>query len=163
MVVVVVSHAVAASVALLLGAVNLTRRRKGDHLHRSAGRVWVVAMYWVIISSFAIHQLSPGHFTIFHALSVLTFTTLTVGLWAAVRGRIDTHRGMMTGSYFGLLGAFIGAVAVPSRDVPQLAVHHFWTFVAAVAGCMALAALAIGVALLPMRRPARPQVASHVE
>jgi hypothetical protein len=29
----------------------------------------------------------------------------------------------MTGSYFGLVGAFIGVVAVPGRRLPQMAIH----------------------------------------
>ncbi|MDO5866545.1 hypothetical protein PVT25_19045 [Paenarthrobacter ureafaciens] len=30
----------------------------------------------------------------------------------------------MTGSYFGLIGAFVGVLAVPSRRIPQLAIHE---------------------------------------
>jgi hypothetical protein len=30
----------------------------------------------------------------------------------------------MTGSYFGLIGAFLGVLAVPSRRIPLLAIHE---------------------------------------
>jgi uncharacterized membrane protein len=117
-------HAAGATIALVLGAYQLFRRVKGDRRHRLLGGVWVVAMYWVIISSFFIKELRPGQFSWIHGLSVFTFGTLSIGLWAALTGRTRVHRGMMTGSYFGLLGAFIGAVVVPVRHIPQWAVHQ---------------------------------------
>jgi uncharacterized membrane protein len=119
-------HASAALLSLTLGGAQLLRRRYGDRLHRRLGRVWVVAMYLTILSSFLITDLDPGHFTVFHALSVFTTVTLTTGLLAAVRGNVALHLRMMTGSWFGVVGAFIGAVAVPSRTLPQLAVHQPW-------------------------------------
>src|SRR5215218_3766142 len=118
----VAAHALGATLALVLGAWQLASRPRGDRAHRRVGRVWVVAMYWTVLSSFFITELEPGHFSWIHGLSALTFVTLTAGTWAAVLGRVAVHRQFMTGSYLGLLGAFAAAVAVPSRDVPQLAV-----------------------------------------
>jgi uncharacterized membrane protein len=138
----IAAHATGATLALLLGAYNLRHRPKGDRTHRLVGRVWVVAMYWTVLSSFWIKELHPGHFSWIHGLSVFTFCTLTIGLWAARTGRIEHHRGFMTGSYFGLLGAFAGAVTVPVRRIPQLAVHHPVALAAASALCV-LAAAAI--------------------
>jgi uncharacterized membrane protein len=109
---------------MALGAYNLVRRVKGDRHHRWIGWVWVVAMYWVVLSSFVIKELRPGHFSWIHGLSVFTFGTLSIGIWGAVTGRVQIHRSFMTGSYFGLLGAFVGAVAVPVRRIPQWAVHE---------------------------------------
>jgi uncharacterized membrane protein len=120
----VAAHALGASLALVLGAVNLLRSRKGDRPHRIIGRVWVVCMYWTVVSSFFIRELDPGRLSWIHGLSVFTFATLTIGLWAAMTGRIHTHRGFMRGSYFGAVGAFLGATVVPQRDIPQLAVEH---------------------------------------
>lgn len=117
-------HALGASLALTLGAWQLLRRTRGDRTHRLVGRVWVVAMYWTVLSSFFIKKLDPGHFSWIHGLSAFTFLTLTVGTWAAVRGRIGMHRQFMRGSYFGLVGAFLGAVLVPQRAIPQLLVHR---------------------------------------
>src|SRR5262249_40434745 len=109
--IVIVPHAVGAAVALVLGAYNLIRRTKGDRRHRWIGRVWVIAMYWTVLSSFAIRELRPGHFSWIHGLSLFTFVTLSIGLWAALTHRVGLHRRFMTGSYLGLVGAFIGAVA----------------------------------------------------
>ncbi|CAA9361194.1 MAG: hypothetical protein AVDCRST_MAG36-2654 [uncultured Nocardioidaceae bacterium] len=117
-------HAAAALLSLTLGGAQLARRRYGDRLHRRVGRVWVAAMAVTVVSSFLITDLRPGRFTVFHALSLLTTATLTTGVVAASRGEVALHRRMMTGSWFGVVGAFVGAVAVPSRTVPQLAVHQ---------------------------------------
>ena len=72
-------HAVAASYALILGAVNLLRRNKGSAAHRVLGRIWAGAMYVVVLTSFGIRTIAGG-FNWLHALSVLTFCTLTLGL-----------------------------------------------------------------------------------
>lgn len=130
-------HAFGAALALTLGGYNLWRTPKGNRQHRLVGRVWVVAMYWTVVSSFFIKELDPGHFSWIHLLSVFTFVTLSLGLWAAMTGRVERHRGFMRGSYFGLAGAFVGAVAVPQRDIPQLAVNHPWQLVAGVAAVLA--------------------------
>jgi len=118
----IIVHAVAASYSLLFGAFQLLRRRKGGRLHRVIGRVWVVAMYVVCFTSFGIQTLNGG-FSWLHALSLLTIGTVSVGLWAAVTRRIPAHKNFMTGSYFGILGAFVGVVAVPSRRIPSMAAH----------------------------------------
>lgn len=115
-------HAVAASYALIFGAVNLLRRSKGGSIHRTVGRIWVVAMYVVVLTSFGIRTIDGG-FNWLHALSALTFCTLTAGLWAIRKRNIRAHRSFMTGSYFGLIGAFVGVLAVPFRRIPQLAIY----------------------------------------
>jgi len=115
-------HAFAAGYALLFGAVNLLRRNKGSAAHKILGRIWAVAMYVVVLTSFGIRTIDGG-FNWLHALSVLTFCTLTMGLWSVRRGNIRAHQRFMTGSYFGLVGAFIGVVAVPDRRLPQMAIH----------------------------------------
>lgn len=115
-------HALAASYSLIFGAVNLLRRTKGGRVHRTVGRIWVVAMYVVVLTSFGIRTIDGG-FNWLHALSVLTFCTLTAGLWAIRKRNIRAHRSFMTGSYFGLIGAFVGVLAVPSRRIPQLAIY----------------------------------------
>lgn len=115
-------HAIAAGYALIFGAVNLLRRNKGSAAHKILGRIWAVAMYVVVLTSFGIRTIDGG-FNWLHALSVLTFCTLTMGLWSVRRGNIRAHQRFMTGSYFGLIGAFIGVVAVPDRRLPQMATH----------------------------------------
>jgi uncharacterized membrane protein len=139
----IAAHAAGASLALVLGAWQLLRTPRGDRAHRRVGRVWVVAMYWTVLSSFFITELDPGQFSWIHGLSALTFVTLTAGTWAAVLGRVAVHRQFMTGSYLGLLGAFAGAVAVPSRDIPQLLVHRPVVFTAAVVGVVVASATVV--------------------
>ena len=93
-------HAVAASYALIFGAVNLLRRTKGGKVHRVIGRIWAAAMYVVVLTSFGIRTIDGG-FNWLHGLSLLTFCTLSLGLWAAWQRRIRAHRSFLTGSYFG--------------------------------------------------------------
>lgn len=116
-------HAIAASYALFFGAVNLLRRTKGGSVHRIVGRIWAASMYVVVLTSFGIRTIDGG-FNWLHALSALTFCTLTAGLWAIWKRNFRAHRSFMTGSYFGLIGAFVGVLAVPSRRIPQLAIHE---------------------------------------
>ncbi|MFJ4029434.1 DUF2306 domain-containing protein [Paenarthrobacter sp. NPDC089989] len=115
-------HAIAAGYALIFGAVNLLRRNKGSAAHKVLGRIWAAAMYVVVLTSFGIRTIDGG-FNWLHALSVLTFCTLTIGLWSVGKRNIRAHQRFMTGSYFGLVGAFIGVVAVPERRLPQMAIH----------------------------------------
>jgi len=113
------AHAAAALVALGLGAWQLFWSPKGTAAHRRVGRVWVALMLFVAISSFWITEIREGRFSALHILSVVTIVTVSLGLHAAVRGQVLTHRGHMTGSWIGLLAAFVFAVAIPSRHVPQ--------------------------------------------
>ncbi|HZM82857.1 MAG TPA: DUF2306 domain-containing protein [Candidatus Limnocylindrales bacterium] len=129
------AHAAVATIALTLGAYNLLRRRKGDRSHRVVGRVWVAAMYATIISSFFIRELRPGRFSWIHGLSAFTFVTLTIALWAAMTGRVRVHRHFVTGSYLGLVGAFVGAVAVPVRYLPRHIVERPAEVALAAFGC----------------------------
>jgi uncharacterized membrane protein len=141
--VVIALHAGGATVALTLGAYQLLRRTKGDRPHRWVGRVWVATMYWTVLSSFAIKRLQPGHFSWIHGLSIFTFGTLSIGLWAGITHRVQIHRNFLIGSYLGLVGAFLGAVVVPSRLIPQWAVHRPLGLALGAAISLALAAAVI--------------------
>jgi uncharacterized membrane protein len=134
-------HAVAATLAMVLGAVNLLRRRRGDLAHRIIGRTWAGSMYFTAVSSFWIQEIRPGGFSWIHALSVLTIVTLTLGLWNARRGRVAAHAGNMIGTYLGLIGAFIGVVVVPTRLIPQ-AFQQNWLGMAAITALVVAAGLA---------------------
>ena len=137
------AHATGAVLALVLGAVMLRRRPKGNTAHRRLGQVWMGLMYWVVLSSFGITRLNHGHFSWIHGLSVFTLYSLTKSWWAARTGRLRVHRRAAVGSYLGLVGAFFGAVAVPSRLVPQLVTHHPGVALVAVAGIGSVAALIV--------------------
>lgn len=124
MTVLIALHAAAATFALMLGAVVIRRRPRGDRTHRRLGRVWFAAMYFTVLSSFGIKRLTPGHFSWIHGLSLFTFCTLTLALYGARTHNVALHRGNVVGSYFGLVGAGIAASAFPVRAVPQLALHR---------------------------------------
>ncbi|MFN2539768.1 MAG: DUF2306 domain-containing protein [Mycobacteriales bacterium] len=158
----IAAHAAGALLALVLGTVMVVRR-KGDRRHRRIGRAWMALMYWVVLSSFAITRLDPGHLSWIHGLSAFTFLSLTMAWRAARRGDVLTHRGWAIGSYGALLGAFAGAVSVPARLIPQTLVHQPLT--AAVA-CLLVGLVAYAIVrtthartvppLLDASRAARP-------
>ncbi|NWL12637.1 hypothetical protein DM793_15315 [Paenarthrobacter nitroguajacolicus] len=145
-------HAIAAGYALIFGAVNLLRRNKGSAAHKILGRIWAVAMYVVVLTSFGIRTIDGG-FNWLHALSVLTFCTLTMGLWSVRRGNIRAHQRFLTGSYFGLIGAFIGVVAVPDRRLPQMAIHDLAGLTLWVAALALTAGLTVAGLMQLRRKP----------
>ncbi|WP_461187336.1 DUF2306 domain-containing protein [Arthrobacter sp. Z4-13] len=112
-----VSHVVAALFVLVIGPLQILRRRR-DRVHRTMGYLWVAAMYYVCFSSFWI--VTAGHFTWLHGLSAFTILTVTLGLISAIRGNISAHQGNMIGSYLGIATAFVFAVTVPGRAIPRL-------------------------------------------
>jgi uncharacterized membrane protein len=136
-------HAIGATFSLFVGALLLLRRRKGDPAHRRTGRVWMGAMYWTAGSSFGIRALHPGHLSWIHGLSAWTIVSLTAALWAARTHRVRMHRDFVVGSYFGLCGAGIAAMAFPVRLAPQLLVHRPLVFFGVV---VAVCTLALAVA-----------------
>lgn len=115
--VLLISHVVAALFVLAIGPLQILRRRR-DRIHRTMGYLWVAAMYYVCFSSFWI--VSAGHFSWLHGLSAFTIVTVTLGLVSAVRRKIRSHMGNMIGSYVGIAVAFLFAVGVPGRAIPEL-------------------------------------------
>ncbi|HET8598908.1 MAG TPA: DUF2306 domain-containing protein [Segeticoccus sp.] len=154
------THAVVATLALVLGAVNVLRRRRGDGPHRLIGRVWVGLMYFTAFSSFFIQQLRPGRFSWIHALSVLTIVTLSLGLWHARRGNVPRHAANMIGTYLGLLGALVGVVAVPSRLVPQAFRQDWAAMTLLTAVVVAVGLLFVAVVTRMLRRAQTPEAAT---
>lgn len=113
----VVAHVIAALYVLVLGPLNIFRRRR-DRTHRIIGYTWVAAMYFVCVSSFWI--VTDGHFSWLHGLSAFTIITVTLGLVSAIRRNIVAHRANMIGSYIGIGIAFVFAATAPGRAIPQL-------------------------------------------
>ena len=144
-------HALGATFSLAVGALLLLRRRKGDLAHRRVGRIWMAAMYWTAGSSFGIRALHPGHLSWIHGLSAWTIVSLTIALWAARTHRTDLHRGFVVGSYFGLCGAGVAAMAFPVRLAPQLLVHRPLVFLGVVLAVCAVALLVARVCGLSSR------------
>ena len=114
------AHALAAGLALPLGAIILSRR-KGDSTHRWMGRVWFALMTFVAAGSFGIRV--SGHYSWIHGLSAFTLAMLALGLYMARTGRIEKHKRIFQGLYFGALiitGLF---TLLPNR----LLGHWLWT------------------------------------
>lgn len=112
-----IGHAIAALYVLALGPINIFRPRR-DRTHRIIGYTWVLCMYSVCVSSFWI--VTEGHLTWLHGLAALTIVSISVGLVAAVRRDVKTHRANMIGSYIGIAIAFGFAAFAPGRAVPRL-------------------------------------------
>lgn len=145
-------HALAAAYALVVGPVQLLRRRRGDPGHRALGWSWVAAIAVVVATSFGIRTIDGG-FTWLHALSVLTAVSTTAAVIAARRHDTISHAVSMIGTYLGLLGAFVGVVAVPDRRIPRMATGEPLEF-AIWAGAVLVVSAALAASLVRLgRRP----------
>jgi uncharacterized membrane protein len=107
-------HLTTAILSLLVGAFVLGRR-KGTYSHKLAGRVWVALMLVVAISSFWIQGMRDG-FSVIHLLSAWTLVSLALAVWFIRRGNVRAHKGFMIGTFLGLAGAGLGALA-PGRTL----------------------------------------------
>lgn len=147
------SHLLAALVALPLGGYQLFRPTKGDAQHVLLGRVWAGLMLWVAITSYWIRDIRDGEFSLLHVLSTVTLVTVTLGVVNARRGNIAAHKGNMRGSWLGLCGAFIGAVAVPDRVIPTFVMTRPLDATLAVLFLAGLTVLLVRVGALLTREP----------
>ena len=114
---VIALHVAAALLALAVGAF-LFLMRKGNRLHRLAGRAWIALMLVSALSSFWIQ--AQGHFTAIHLLSVGTLFALAGIVFYAATGRIRLHRITVIATYVGALlvaGAF---ALMPHRLLGQI-------------------------------------------
>jgi uncharacterized membrane protein len=117
-------HVFAASVALLGGALILMRT-KGTASHRLLGRLWVGSMAVVALSSFWIFEIRQGGGPSFiHLLSIWTLVSIALAVWFIRRGNVRAHKGFMVGTYLGLVGAGIGALA-PGRALSSIYLAFF--------------------------------------
>lgn len=113
----IILHFATAIPALILGPVVLVRR-KGDRLHRLLGRVWVGLMLATAAASAFIH--SPGGgvagtgFSFIHVFTVWTLVNVPLGIWFARKGKVEAHKGVMTGLYAGLVVAGLTTL-IPGR------------------------------------------------
>jgi uncharacterized membrane protein len=106
-------HLAAALLALTLGSAVLMRR-KGTASHKLLGRIWVGLMSVVAVSSFWLLDLNKGSFSVIHLLSLWTLVSLGAAIWAIRRGKLRAHKAFMVGTFLGLAGAGLGALA-PGR------------------------------------------------
>lgn len=102
----IIIHISAAIIAVALGLIQLLGK-KGTTSHRILGRVWVIAMAIICISSFGIKDLMPtgafGGYSPIHLLSIMTLAILVLSISAAVKGNIKLHRITMISTYIGAL------------------------------------------------------------
>lgn len=151
----IASHAVLATAALLLGPVNILRRRR-DRAHRILGITWVALIGGVCLTSFGIH---PHGFTWLHGLALWTLLCMVLGVMGIVHGQVHLHRGMMVGSYVGTVIAFLFATVIPERLIPTMLREEPLTIVATVAAVGATCAVwVVAVLRTSRRRPARRPV-----
>lgn len=93
-------HAVCAVMALLLGALQLFRK-KGDPVHRAIGATWVALMAIVSLSSFLIWTIRVWWlFSPIHLISIFTLAMLWRGIHFARRGDVKNHSRTMEYLYF---------------------------------------------------------------
>jgi len=159
------AHAVAAMLALVIGALQLFRR-KGDGPHRLIGRIWVGLMALVAGSSFFIWTIRLwGLFSPIHLLSIFTLFMLWRGVSYARAHNVRMHQRVMQATYLlalvitGLFTFFPGrimykvAFGPDGADPEKLAVF---------AGVLALAVLA-SLAIIRWRRSPKGEtfVATH--
>ncbi len=112
-------HLVVALPALALGVVQLARA-KGTASHKTLGWAWAALMMMVAVSSFWILEIRKGAgFSLIHLLSVWTLISLACAIWFIRRGNVRAHIGFMIGTFVGLAGAGLGALA-PGRFLAQL-------------------------------------------
>ena len=106
-------HLAAAVGALLLGGMVLAAR-KGTATHKAMGRTWAALMVAAAVSSFWIK--GSGAFSWIHLLSVWTLVSLACAVYFVRRGNVRAHQGFMVGTFLGLAGAGLGALA-PGRTL----------------------------------------------
>ena len=88
---VITLHAVAALTAVLLGPVQILRRRR-DRAHRVIGAVWVSAIVVTSVSSFWI---APDGFSWLHGLAIWTLVCMIAAIVGIRRGSVPVHRGFI--------------------------------------------------------------------
>ncbi len=98
--VVLKAHLFGALAAFGIG-VALLRGVKGRALHKRLGYTWVAAMAVTAISSFFLTGLNGNNFSFIHGLSAWTVIALPMGVAAARRKDIASHRKAMTGMFTG--------------------------------------------------------------
>lgn len=113
----IVIHLVAALPALGIGAFMLVRP-KGTPVHKAFGRVWIILIVVVSISSIWIQEIRDGAgYSFIHLLTVWTLFAVIMGFVAIRRGQVRRHRGWMVGTFIGLVVAGLFTLA-PGRIIP---------------------------------------------
>ena len=130
-----ITHTILGFVSLIAGLIVLLRP-KGTQIHIMLGRVYVVAMVGLNLTSFGIYKLFGG-FGVFHWLAIGSLTMLAGAvatvLWRKkIKNWIYYHNFFMVWSYVGLLAAtsneafvhvpLLGTIATQYQALPWLVV-----------------------------------------
>ncbi|GAB5558715.1 MAG: hypothetical protein SynsKO_03620 [Synoicihabitans sp.] len=153
-------HTLAAFLAMGLGAVVLSRPKRGKP-HRYLGYAFVASMVTVLVTSFAMYGLTGG-FNVLHVAAIMSSICLALGLKYAITRRpkqiwYALHYHWMCWSYVGLLAAFVAEtstrLAMPyfEERFEDFSYGIFWTIVA-----LASAAVMLGGGLWIRRRAPLP-------
>jgi uncharacterized membrane protein len=109
---VVALHAIAASLAMVLGPVQLIRP-KGDLPHRVIGRVWAALMLGVAASSFLFGGWDAPLHIFLRVLATWTLISVALGIVMAKRGKINRHLAAVV--IIAVAGAFVGGTLGATR------------------------------------------------
>jgi len=110
----VAAHVSLALLAVAVGTAVLMRA-KGTPSHKLLGRIWVALMLAVALSSFWIFEIRKGAGpSPVHLLSAWTLISLACAVGFIRRGNVRAHKGFMVGTFLGLAGAGLFALA-PGR------------------------------------------------
>lgn len=108
-------HMLVAIAALVIGALILWRT-KGSPRHRVWGKIWVLLMVIVSLSSMFISEIRLwGSFSPIHLISIFVLVSLPLAIVAARQGNIARHRIIMQGTYAGGLIVAGGLTFLPGR------------------------------------------------
>lgn len=92
-------HACLAFLAIALGVAQFALP-KGVRLHRALGWCWALIMMGVAGLSLFIHTIRTwGRWSPIHLLSLFTLTMVPLAVFAARRGRVESHRSSMIWLY----------------------------------------------------------------
>ncbi len=105
-------HLYFAITAFFIGALQLIGT-KGTTAHKTLGRLWVMMMLIICLTSFWIKGLMPNSifwgYSPIHLLSIFVLIQICLGIYFARLGNISGHRKCMTYTYIGgliIAGAF---------------------------------------------------------
>ena len=101
-------------IAALVAGTAVVLTRKGTRSHRTLGHVYFTSMLALNGTALAIYELF-GTFGPFHWMALASLATLAVGMVPILTRRpkggwLELHAGFMTGSYVGLVAAFLSEI-----------------------------------------------------
>jgi len=104
-------HLTCTAAALVIGSIVLLRT-KGNQCHRLLGRLWATLMAGAALSSLWIPSFLK--FGWIHLFVIVVSACIPKGIMEIRRGRVQSHRRWMVGTFIGLIGAGLGTLA-PGR------------------------------------------------